>query len=325
MPTPSTLPDVADKAAKVDALQRGFTSARDERSIAEVFLSTNGVELTALKNAIDAGEDYHTLHELMYHDIGDHGIRSEIFSHIASQGTPRGELKILSDIDDTFYENWIDARYPKKTVYPGVRELYRELDLGPSETGVLGDLVFLTARPYDRLGVTDKLTHSMLHANGVMQATVLAGDFLHLATNELIAEEKNKRFLEFAPLYPEYEFVFLGDSGQGDALAGAMMLKHPLVRAVFIHDVKHHDEAARAAQREQRIFFHDTYVGAAVYACGLGLISRAGMVRVAQGALAALGKIEFETQEAADTMNALFARDVAAMNAILPENERLTF
>ncbi len=299
MPTPAPISDdLLQRAARIDALQRGFTSARDEQAIAGLFLATVGAALTALKNAIDAGEDYHTLHQLLHHDIGDAAIRAELHAHFRAQAQPAGAFKVLSDVDDTFYLNWIDRRYPRHTVYPGVRALYRELDLGPAEDDRLGDLVFLTARPYDRLGITDRETHQMLHAHGVSQSTILPGDFAHLLTNHLIAEEKCKRFTEFWPLYPEYEYVFLGDSGQGDAIAGGLM---------------------------RALFFHDTYVGAATVAFAQRLISRAGLGRIAREALAELRAVPFATPEQRASMVALFQRDLTALNEQLLAAERVAF
>jgi hypothetical protein len=322
-PDPSPSNDIARRASLIDKFQRGFTTARQERSLAALFLDTGGTALTALKNAIDAGEDYHDLHQLLYHDIDDAAVRDELLHHFRNHAQPTGQLKILSDIDDTFYVNWLDARYPKQTVYPGVRALYHELDLGPRDGGELGDLVFLTARPYDRFGAIDKLTHDMLHQHGVPRSAVLAGDLAHLLSNQLIAEEKHKRFLEFAPLYPEYDYVFLGDSGQGDAIAGEMMLAHPSVRAVFIHDISGMPEIERAENRARRIFLHDTYLGAALYAFSLGLISRPGLSRVALAAVAELVDIEFTSTEQQESMLAHFRRDLAALNDLLPDSERI--
>ena len=48
---------------------------------------------------------------------------------------------------------------------------------------------------------------------------------------------KFRNFVELATLYPESDFVFIGDSGQGDMLGGELMLYHQpeRMRAVFIH------------------------------------------------------------------------------------------
>ncbi len=162
------------------------------------------------------------------------------------------EVKVLSDIDDTFYANWKDARYPKKTVYPGVLQFYAELDRGPGPVpGRAGDLTFVTARPGDRLGLVEDATIKALAERGQLTATVLAGSFTRLIGNRTIAEKKLENFLEYRRLYPEYDFVFVGDSGQGDIHFGQRMLELApgVVRAVFIHDVVATPDLARRSSR----------------------------------------------------------------------------
>ena len=136
--------DVQAKAALVRALQLGRTGSKDEAKILEIFLATHGPALTELKNAIEASGDHRDLLQLLWSDIDDLVIREAILAHFAKEASPTGELKVLSDIDDTFYANWKDARYPKGTIYPGVRQFYGELG---------GDLAFVTARPNDRVGL----------------------------------------------------------------------------------------------------------------------------------------------------------------------------
>src|SRR4029077_2471487 len=87
---------VAERAALVAALQRGRTGALAERAVRDVCLGTRGADLTQLKNALDGGGSYRDLQELLYHDIDDAGLRREILAHIAGEGAPSGEIKILS-------------------------------------------------------------------------------------------------------------------------------------------------------------------------------------------------------------------------------------
>jgi phosphatidate phosphatase APP1 len=50
---------------------------------------------------------------------------------------------------------------------------------------------------------------------------------------------KLENFTRFASLFPEFNFVFFGDSGQGDALLASRLLETfpQHVLATFIHDV----------------------------------------------------------------------------------------
>jgi hypothetical protein len=298
------------RAALIGALQKGHTCRADERAIHRVFLGTFGAMLTDLKNAIDGGgtesgrgEDHHDLQQLVFRDIDDDELREEILTHIQREAVPRADLKILSDIDDTLYRNWKDPRYPggrhpvtkKRYLYPGVRAFYRELDVA-FPPGGLGDLTFLTARPGDRAGFGEGVTRKHLDEVGLSFAKVLTGDFAHLATNELIAEKKYAGFAQYRRLFPEYRFVFCGDSGQGDAIAGRRMMEHPAggMLAVFIHDVVFTSAEERAAFRAGGVHFNDTYAGAAADAVALGLLDLAAARRIAAEAVAEMHDIPFE-------------------------------
>lgn len=311
---------VGSRVALINAFQNGSTDGLRERGIRDVFLGTKGKDLTALKNGVDGGSDYHDLQQLVFHDIDDSKIRAEILSHIQREAVPTGESKVLSDIDDTFYENLKDTRFPKKTVYPGVIAFYAELDKGPgAQPGRSGDLAFVTARPNDRAGLVEALTEKTLHSHGVKDAVVLSGDLLSNLSNDAIAKKKFENFTQYRQLFPEYSFVFTGDSGQGDVIFGAHMREAApgAVKAVFINDVVNTPQAKRDEYRAKGVFFTDTYVGAAVQALSLGLISKDGLARVVQSAKDDFAKIKFDNDAQKQARLAELNRDVAAAEAAL--------
>jgi hypothetical protein len=314
--------DVPARAALISALQAGRTDDLDERSIVKIVLGTRGAELTELKNALDAGADHRDLQQLVYSDIDDDDRRARVLAHIASEGAPEGtrSVKLLSDIDDTFYCNWVDQRYPKKTVYPGVRQLYLEIDRGPDQhSDRLGDVAFVTARPKDRPGVIERLTHRTLRAGGAHDPTILSGSFKNLIGNASIADKKLQNFVEYAALFPEYDFVFVGDSGQGDAMFGQRMreTRPERVRAVLIHDVV----ATSAAQRDRwaavGVELFDTYIGAAVLSLERRLVHPDGCRRVVDAAMRDLEAIEFDDGQRADARRREHERDRARAEAAL--------
>lgn len=160
---------VPARATLVDALQQiGLRNSVDaQRQAAQVLLATHGADLTELKNLIDQG-DFHNLFKLVYEDIADDEVRSDLLEHLVAEaevhraecrrGLAGEPLKILSDVDgacdccasvttvcshrrgvmtsvaDTLYCSaarhlaGIDERFPRKSVYPGVLAFYRELD-----------------------------------------------------------------------------------------------------------------------------------------------------------------------------------------------------
>jgi hypothetical protein len=309
------------RAGLMFALQRGITHSLAERMIRALFLSARGRELTEFKNLLDGRGSYHDLQQLVFSDVDDPAIRQEILDHIRREAetSPSGENKVLSDIDDTFLLNWKDTRYPPKTVYPGVLQFYRELDRGPGIIpGREGDLTFVSARPQDPLGLIEDRTLAALREHGVPTASMLSGAFTHLIGNSRIAEKKFDNFRRFAQLFPEYGFVFVGDSGQGDVAFGEQMLAAApdAVRAVFIHDVVATPESVRQEWRAKSIFFFDTYVGAALEAYQVGVIARDGVHRVTRAAQEDLEKVPFASVEQREARRADLSRDLKCVEAL---------
>jgi hypothetical protein len=310
------------RASLVTALQRGSTHAQAERRIRDLFLGLRGRELTAFKNLLDSGNDHQDLEKLLFDDLDDPALREEILAHIhrEAEATPSGENKVLSDIDDTFYANLKDRRYPSKTVYPGVLAFYAELDRGPGIIpGRDGDLTFVTARPMDALGLVENMTLDTLRKHGVPPPAVLSGSFFHLLGNSRIADKKFDNFQRYLRAFPEYGFVFVGDSGQGDVEFGDRMLAAApqAVHAVFIHDVVDTPQATRQAWRDKRIYFFDTYVGAAVDAFQVGVISRDGVARVARAAQESLAGIEFDSPGQREARQFELTRDLQRAEALI--------
>ncbi|HZI03840.1 MAG TPA: phosphatase domain-containing protein [Archangium sp.] len=309
------------RAALITALQKGDTHGLAERMVRALFLGLRGRELSEFKNLLDGRGNSHDLQQLLFHDVDDARIRQDILTHIHQEAAavPSGENKVLSDIDDTFLANWKDARYPPKTVYPGVLQFYRELDRGPGLIpGREGDLTFISARPRDPLGLIEDRTLATLREHGVSSAVMLSGAFTHLLGNSRIAAMKFENFSRYVQLYPEYGFVFTGDSGQGDVAFGERMLaEHPeSVRAVFIHDVIDTPEPVRMTWRGKRIFFFDTYIGAAVEAYEVGVIARDGVARVARAAREELDRVPFTAESQRQSRVAELERDLRRAEAI---------
>ncbi|WP_235685506.1 phosphatase domain-containing protein [Corallococcus silvisoli] len=309
------------RASLATALQKGATRAKAEARLRDLFLGLKGRELTAFKNLLDAGGDSHDLHHLVFDDVDDPAVREALLTHFQREAaaSPSGENKVLSDIDDTFFRNWVDPRYPPKTVYPGVLAFYQELDRGPGIIpGRAGDLVFVSARPRDPLGLIENATLESLRERGVPLSVMLSGSFFHLVGNTRIAQKKFENFEQYARLFPEYGFVFVGDSGQGDVEFGARMrATHPqAVRAVFIHDVVATPRPVRDEWRARHLFFFDTYVGAAVEAFHAGVISRDGVDRIAAAASEALAAIAFPSPARRHEREAELAHDLARAQAL---------
>lgn len=319
-PIPDDL-TVSQRAARIRALQDGSTDAGEEEAIRDLLLGARGEELLALKQDLDHGSSAN-LHHLVFSDVDDDSLRTEIVAHLQVAAGKLRRLQVLSDIDDTLYANWIDTRFPSGTVYPGVLDLYAALT--PD-----GPPTFISARPGDRAGVVEEVTLASLADLGVADPTLLAGDFSHLTSHEAMAEKKHRNFVEYSILYPEYDFVFLGDSGQGDAELGRRMLaSHPeRVRGVFINDVTDAEEGKlpvppeeRAAAAATGLHYVDTWLDAARIARQRDLIDDTALARLAVRSAAALEAVPFEEPSVrAERLREHTAASAAAAAALSPE------
>ncbi len=313
--------DLTERAALIDRLQHHGMSRREELIVTKVLLATHGEDLTRLKNIIEHGTDRATLHELVFQQITDEILRSAILTHFARESRseltppshpPRDKVRVLSDIDDTLYSSLCDERFRRRTLFPGVLEFYRALSAGvrahDSGAHAKGDVTFLSARPRELASLSYSSTLNPLFA---ANASLVGGYSLLPApraysgignVHEVQAFAKFRNFVQYAALYPESDFVFIGDSGQGDLLSGELMLYHQpeRLRAVFIHQIvtgpshsmfcPYPRSVKDMDQGISRLVFFDTYVGAALQAYEWGLISETSLALVAQAAIRTLNQ-----------------------------------
>ncbi|KAF4321307.1 hypothetical protein BBO99_00001509 [Phytophthora kernoviae] len=221
-------------------------------------------------------------------------------------------IKVVSDIDDTLFPGWLDRRFPLHIPYPGVSELYARLSRGLAQDAN-GDsarpsITFLTARPRGWLSVGRYLTLQHLKSLGVPNVTVLNGSVKGLVSNEKIASLKLDNFTRFASLFPEFKFVFFGDSGQGDALLASRLLQNcpEQVLATFIHNVnpifaRTGDGGRKRVYAAEGVEFFGTYAGAALAAHKKGLISDDDVLAVASASDKELEGILFLGPDATGT------------------------
>ncbi|SPR00096.1 unnamed protein product (mitochondrion) [Plasmodiophora brassicae] len=253
-------------------------SANDRAVLKTLLLSTSGHELTCLKRGIDLSQRYTVVDCARLFEPDD---LEQIFDHISKQETaPEDERPILaiSDIDDTLYASIHDRSFPARVLYPGMTTFLRALAQRPG-----GGVVFLTARPR----AVTLFTHKQLERMGVETSTVVSGSFFHLASHAQMAALKFESFTSLEKFYPEFRFVFVGDSGQGDVRLAEMMLKSSShVKLVLIHDVVSKQNVyktpadKRAQLRSSAILVFDSYLEAAVESLKAGLIDRSSVVEI---------------------------------------------
>jgi hypothetical protein len=332
---------IAARADLITQLQIGCTSHAEELEIQDIFLATHERDLTELKNLIDGGDDFHDLLQLIEHDIDDPQIRKTICDHIAREGAlvragagyvPA--LKVLSDIDDTVVSKFYDRKLRHNRVYPGVVAFDSALDaVDGTLPGSQGDKAFLSARPSDPLGLIETASHKALQSYGFAHKQILTGTLWSIRSKHAMGAQKVVTYGEYQSLFPEYNFVFTGDSGQGDAFcAETISTQDPAhVKATFIHDVwskagpkTSPEERARLASKGVHVF--DTYIGAITAALQAGLVSSYAAAAVARAAWADFDRFSDEDFHSAPnraTYALLLRADTTKLNAILPLAEQI--
>lgn len=249
----------------IHALQKGRTSLIDEERIVQLICSTKISELPFLKSGLEL-RGYHNLYDLVYHELSAVH-REQILRHFSLHDDKDGKIRVICDIDDTIYANWRDEKFPKKTVYPGVLAFLSCLVQQPQE------LVFLTARPKDRGHLSERLTRRRLQGFGFVDPVVLVGRWHQVHSDEVILERKWTNVQRYHQLYSYDKFIFLGDSGQLDAVLAQKMDHAGLLLWAGIHEIEPKRDPLWKQQFPRAHFFH-SYTQAAYFAWKQGLLRR---------------------------------------------------
>lgn len=190
---------------------------------------------------------------------------------------------VLTDIDDTLYANrfWksciagSDTSWPEHIAYPGVKEMHRQLHSLQKSTHYS---TVLSATPggaktkklnsqelKDMLGGTDfSFIQGVEGKREILRntpSTLLTGIFYRGnnpdgAFYRAIAETKYTRFQQYAKIFPERQYIWIGDNGQGDEVAGIRMLNQEDVTVtVCIHIVRQQV----AGSTDPRIIYFNSY------------------------------------------------------------------
>lgn len=329
--------ETADKVARFRELSPRFsrTGSDAEEQLKNILLSLSGTELFRFKFVLDHDHDSKDMVEYVFHDIDERKRQDVIVRHFATQSAKPLGIKVLTDVDDTMKPTLLDQRYPNKNRYPGVEAFYAALGREPFQVDGI-PIVTLSARPafFEEGSLNDLAAGSQLRPSGLSGElkSGLFGTFQSFLRAKLprfadlvpdheeqeIALFKYKNFRAYADVYPEYRYVFLGDTGQADALAAGLMLQEgqpsQRVIATFIHDIRRDAaDGGRASRSFHRvpdefkvtrdsaisrgIVVHRNYIEAAVIAhLRLGdLIDAPKLLAVTKAAVAEYAPIAAQT------------------------------
>jgi len=212
---------------------------------------------------------------------------------------------IMTDLDDTLYPSKSifsetagrDSSWKNREPYPGIIKFYELFynSLNHEEsrysTVLTGSPLFLKETLLD-----DPKICSILGPNyGFIQGserkrdaiqTLLKGmsdrPFYYLAPSaQIVGQEKYRRFKQYSQIFPEYRLIFIGDNGQGDLIAGKMMLQDQADCLVCIHNIFYKDkflfsDAEEKQHAHSRLFFFKNYLELAyIFTHKLNIFTRA--------------------------------------------------
>ena len=200
--------------------------------------------------------------------------RSIILNHIKQFSKKTNQLHILTDIDDTIYPSRFggaDLTFKNHIVYPGVLSFYRHI-------ATTGFVTLLTARPKSLYSdTTETISKAIGRPVDVLYGLIrdlnpgIGIDMIkrlfqplipsvrshptkieHITGKEPIkwystyndmAKTKFISIIKYTTVYPEFKFIFIGDSGQGDMICAYHIYRHKkknsnfAVKASFIHNI----------------------------------------------------------------------------------------
>jgi hypothetical protein len=200
--------------------------------------------------------------------------RNFVLNHIKMFSKKTNQLHIITDIDDTIYPSRFggsDLTFKNHIVYPGVLSFYQHI-------ATTGFVTLLTARPKSLYSDTaetvskaigkpvDVLYGLFRDLNPGIGIDIIKRLFQPLipsvrshpkkiehidgsepikwySTYNDMAKTKFLSILKYTTVYPEFNFIFIGDSGQGDMICAYHIYEHKKknpnfpVKASFIHNI----------------------------------------------------------------------------------------
>jgi hypothetical protein len=206
---------------------------------------------------------------------------------------------ILTDVDDTLFAHKAmgiagsDESWQEKTPYPGIISFYSQFYNTLDEMFRYSTILSATPGVMKSGRMTNPLVSSILQNYSFIQgdietkrrlATQGVASFAQGITQHMgrkmglsvsdwgvhqdFGKVKFERYKQYKSMFPEYRIIFIGDNGQGDVLAGKMMLDEPNTDTIVcIHQVVE-EKLGRKETREDKpglYYFKDYYELANVF------------------------------------------------------------
>ena len=106
-------------------------------------------------------------------------------------------------------------------------------------------------------------------------------------------DTKYQRYTEYKSIFPEYKFLFIGDNGQGDVIAGKQILETCPECKVFIHQVVENGREHKVSEiTMDGLYYFKNYHELAKIFQELGIFDEADVAAVAESAVSEINREE---------------------------------
>jgi hypothetical protein len=245
------------------------------------------------------------IRELIY-NVAPEEMRTEILKEISTKQITLRIPHILTDIDDTLFPNFhgfietsgSDRSWTSKRPYPGIKLFYEmfhnniPIKAARYSTILTGTPLFLK---YNRMSSTllkeilgtnfgfmhgfDKKRHALY---ALLKGLYERPFYKFAISSEEVATVKFNKYKQYINIFPEYTILFIGDNGQGDLIAGKMMIKNDKNTLVFIHNLLRDEDFIFSPEKEEqekrgtngRLFFFKNYLELGYIFSTLGFIKQ---------------------------------------------------
>lgn len=248
----------------IEDLAQDANNERRTEDILAILNALSDSEVCDLKQLIDSGADKvdttYILQQVASTSPSFEAIEKRFKT--SKSECPRLELMVISDIDDTVVPH--KASSPTPNAFPGVAELYRQLDLGPDENGTPGDLHFVTARDGRVVNGIRALEPTRIEVSSVRHGSLWSGALSLLKIEGPVEDKKVENVELFLSQSEAPTILLFGDSTQADARVYRRILdQHPDRHILaLIHEVDGYPVPTDLSEHH-RLFTFQNYLEAA--------------------------------------------------------------
>eukprot|EP00041_Stephanoeca_diplocostata_P027078 m.739802 g.739802 ORF g.739802 m.739802 type:complete len:506 (+) comp23110_c0_seq5:699-2216(+) len=200
--------------------------ATAELLVANFFMGLKGADLARVKAEFDIASG-RSLSDIIFNFLSDEGIRKSVLEHFNKQAAEvlrtegfQRPMVVLCDVDDTVVQGAFGGgtpKYPTGCLFPGFNAVVRTLG---------ARVVFAPTRPDEM----QSPMHDVLTEHGIEQPNVLTGllvgtthtDVASTKSRQWVTDRKFDHYIKYMNVFPEAQFVWFGNTGQGDVQRGMM-------------------------------------------------------------------------------------------------------